>query len=55
MFQSPIKSEVVDKVDHIVHLMGAENRLIYYLNQAGYIVRSANLDYRKYVRQQKSL
>ena len=48
MFQSPMKAEVVDKVDHIVHLMGAENRLIYYLNQAGYIVRSANLDYRAY-------
>lgn len=48
MFQSPIKSDIVNNVDHIVHLMGAENRLIYYLDQAGYIVRCANFGYKAY-------
>jgi hypothetical protein len=50
MFQSPIKKEVVNNVDHIVHLMGAENRLIYFLNNADYIVSCANLNYRAFHR-----
>ena len=48
MFQSPINEKVVEKVNHIVHLMGAENRLIYFLKKFNYIVYCANLDYRAY-------
>jgi hypothetical protein len=48
LFQSPMKETVVNNVNHIVHLMGAENRLIYYLNKADYIVRCAIFDYKAF-------
>ena len=42
IFKSNITDEVINKLDHIVHCLGAENRLIFILRQHGYDVVSPN-------------
>ena len=48
IFKSPLKPEVIAKCNHIVHIMGAENRTIAILKQNGYNVQAPNSKYKAY-------
>ena len=38
IFKSPVNNELIDNVDHIIHRMGSENRMIAFFKKYGYSV-----------------